>query len=239
MIPPLPKGRTTVRIIPQRVPPRASAPSFSPGGACENTSRKIAVHRGSDHDRHDEAGDERCPAEQRGFRLEDRDECDMGGQPIADLHQSRLQEEPAPKAVDETGNCRQEINDRRDRPAEPGRGVLGGEQGGAGGERYGDDEGLDGDEHRAEQQRRNAELVRVGIPFRLGEEAPPRRAQRRQRLDQQKGSDERHQNQGRAARQADNAAVDAIAERPPNLDLDPFLGRVVVATLDRSLGQRG
>ena len=124
-------------------------------------------------------------------------------------------------------------------PAEPRRGVLGDEQRGADRDRHGEDERLDGDEHRAEQQRRDAELVRVGVPFRLGEEAPPRRAQRRQRLDQQERADERHQNQGRAARQADNAPVDPITDRPPNLDLDPFLGRVVVATLDRSLGQRG
>ncbi len=39
MIPPLPNGSTTARIMPQRVPPSASAPSFSPGGTCENTSR--------------------------------------------------------------------------------------------------------------------------------------------------------------------------------------------------------
>ena len=32
-----------MRIIPQRVAPIASAASFSPGGACENTSRTIDV----------------------------------------------------------------------------------------------------------------------------------------------------------------------------------------------------
>ena len=41
MMPPLPNGRTTDRIIPQRVEPSASAPSRSPTGACENTSRMI------------------------------------------------------------------------------------------------------------------------------------------------------------------------------------------------------
>jgi hypothetical protein len=37
--PPLPNGSTTHRIIPQRVAPSANAPSRSPAGACEKTSR--------------------------------------------------------------------------------------------------------------------------------------------------------------------------------------------------------
>ena len=42
-----PNGITTVRIIPHRVAPRAMAPSRSPTGACENTSRMIEVTVGS------------------------------------------------------------------------------------------------------------------------------------------------------------------------------------------------
>ena len=42
-MPPRPNGMTTVRIMRQRLPPRASAASFSPGGVCENTSRMTAV----------------------------------------------------------------------------------------------------------------------------------------------------------------------------------------------------
>ena len=41
MIPPRPNGRTTERIIPHRVAPRAKAPSRSPSGAWEKTSRMI------------------------------------------------------------------------------------------------------------------------------------------------------------------------------------------------------
>ena len=47
MIPPRPKGRTTARIIPQRVDPSASAPSRSPSGACENASRMTEVWVGT------------------------------------------------------------------------------------------------------------------------------------------------------------------------------------------------
>ena len=47
MIPPRPNGRTTDRIMPHRVPPWASAPSFSPGGTCEKTSRITAVQIGT------------------------------------------------------------------------------------------------------------------------------------------------------------------------------------------------
>ena len=42
------------RITPHFVPPSASAPSFSPGGACENTSRITAVQIGIDHERDDD-----------------------------------------------------------------------------------------------------------------------------------------------------------------------------------------
>ena len=42
-MPPRPKGSTTIRIMRQRLPPRASAASFSPGGVWENTSRMIDV----------------------------------------------------------------------------------------------------------------------------------------------------------------------------------------------------
>jgi hypothetical protein len=41
--PPRPKGSTTARIMPQRVPPRARAPSHSTRGAWENTSRHTEV----------------------------------------------------------------------------------------------------------------------------------------------------------------------------------------------------
>ena len=43
MIPPRPKGSTTVRTMPQVVAPSASAASFSPGGVCEKTWR-ITAH---------------------------------------------------------------------------------------------------------------------------------------------------------------------------------------------------
>ncbi len=40
MIPPRPNGSTTVRTMPHRVPPRASAASFSAGGVWAKTSRE-------------------------------------------------------------------------------------------------------------------------------------------------------------------------------------------------------
>ena len=46
MIPPLPKGSTTLRIMPHLVAPRAKAPSRSPCGARENDSRIIEVEMG-------------------------------------------------------------------------------------------------------------------------------------------------------------------------------------------------
>ena len=47
MMPPRPNGSTTVRTTPHLVDPSASAPSFSPTGACENTSRITAVQIGT------------------------------------------------------------------------------------------------------------------------------------------------------------------------------------------------
>src|SRR5262249_24119646 len=47
MIPPRPKGSTTERIMPHRAAPSASAPSYSPGGVWENTSRITDVAMGS------------------------------------------------------------------------------------------------------------------------------------------------------------------------------------------------
>ena len=78
MMPPRPYGSTTVRIIPHRVPPSASAASFSPGGVCENTSRTTAVTIGST------ISDTTMPAMKidpvRGVRvgLEERDERRSG-----------------------------------------------------------------------------------------------------------------------------------------------------------------
>ena len=46
MIPRRPKGRTTLRITPQRDPPRARAPSRSPSGAWEKTLRMTEQARG-------------------------------------------------------------------------------------------------------------------------------------------------------------------------------------------------
>ena len=46
-IPLRPNGITTILIIPQRVAPKAIAPSRSPIGACEKTSRMIEVTVGS------------------------------------------------------------------------------------------------------------------------------------------------------------------------------------------------
>ena len=47
IIPPRPKGSTTVRIICQRLAPRARAASRSPAGASENTSRLIDATMGT------------------------------------------------------------------------------------------------------------------------------------------------------------------------------------------------
>ena len=47
MSPPRPNGRTTVRIIWDRVAPRASAPSRSPGGARLKTSRDTEATMGT------------------------------------------------------------------------------------------------------------------------------------------------------------------------------------------------
>ena len=47
IIPPLPKGRTTVRIICQRLAPSASAASRSPAGARENTSLQMEATMGT------------------------------------------------------------------------------------------------------------------------------------------------------------------------------------------------
>ena len=46
MMPPRPNGSTTVRIMPHRVAPSASAASRSPSGACANTSRITAQASG-------------------------------------------------------------------------------------------------------------------------------------------------------------------------------------------------
>ena len=47
IMPPRPKGRTTVRIICQRLAPRARAASRSPAGARENTSRQMEATMGT------------------------------------------------------------------------------------------------------------------------------------------------------------------------------------------------
>ena len=47
IIPPRPKGRTTVRIICHRLAPRARAASRSPAGASEKTSREMEATMGT------------------------------------------------------------------------------------------------------------------------------------------------------------------------------------------------
>ena len=47
MIPPRPKGSTTLRIMPHLVAPRAKAPSRSPTGAWVNTSRMMELAIGA------------------------------------------------------------------------------------------------------------------------------------------------------------------------------------------------
>ena len=85
MMPPLPNGSTTVRIMPHLVPPSASAPSFSPGGACEKTSRMTEVQIGTiisattSPAMNVDAGKlARCV-----LRLEDRDEAEVGARASA------------------------------------------------------------------------------------------------------------------------------------------------------------
>ena len=66
--------------MPHASPPSASAPSFSPGGACENTSRMTAVQIGTIISATTMPAMNVDAAEQRGLRLEDRDEPEVRAQ---------------------------------------------------------------------------------------------------------------------------------------------------------------
>ena len=92
MMPPRPNGRTTVRIMPQRVAPSASAASFSPGRRLrEHLAHHRARHR-QHHHGHGDAGAERAAdvarlVPHRGVRvgvdLEERDPAEVLVQPQA------------------------------------------------------------------------------------------------------------------------------------------------------------
>ena len=135
MMPPLPNGSTTVLITPHLVPPSASAPSFSPGGACENTSRITAVQIGMIISATTMPGDERRRRVAREvvrlLGLEERDEAEVGAQPPAQVDRARLEEGAAPEAVDQARDRGEHVDERRERAAQPGRRVLGHEQRGA------------------------------------------------------------------------------------------------------------
>src|SRR5215467_7513614 len=92
MMPPRPNGSTTVRIMPQRVAPSASAASRSATGAWENTCRITAQAIGI-HQRHGHPGDERRGLVAVlfpdggvgvGVHLEDRDEAEVLVNPVRD-----------------------------------------------------------------------------------------------------------------------------------------------------------
>ena len=117
MMPPRPNGMTTVRIIRQRLPPSASAASFSPGGVCANTSRMTAVAVGvsiSATSTPTMNGD--------AARFVSSGVAKNGTMPrlsashSATPEQVRLQEEEAPDAVDQAGHGGQQVEHGHQRP---------------------------------------------------------------------------------------------------------------------------
>ena len=110
MMPPRPNGMTTARIIRQRLPPRASAASFSPGGVCANTSRMTAVAVGVSISATSTPAMNGDAAKIRvAGRGEERHEAQVVGQPAGDAEQVRLQKEEAPDAVDQAGHGGQQV----------------------------------------------------------------------------------------------------------------------------------
>ncbi len=76
-MPPRPKGSTTVLIIWDRVAPRASAPSLSPGGARLNTSRQTEATMGTIISPTTSPATKNDPLNGGARPLEDRDEGEV------------------------------------------------------------------------------------------------------------------------------------------------------------------
>jgi len=110
-------------------------------------------------------------------------------QPQRQLGGVRHDEEEAPQAVDDRWDRGHQVDQRDQGGLEAGWGVLGDVEGGE--QRQGErqEHRHQGDLDRAEQDRRDAQHVGLGLPLRLGEEAPPVVAQGRERLPAEEEAD--------------------------------------------------
>ncbi len=115
------------------------------------------------------------------------------------LLQERREDEQAPEAVDDRRNAGEKLDRRSDRPAQRMRAKLGEEDCNAEADRYRDDHGDDGCNHRAVDRRQRAILAGGGVPDVGEEEAEAERFKRGNRAVDQRRDDtaEEQQNDDR------------------------------------------
>ena len=162
-----PKGSTAVRIISQRVAPRASARLLVRGGRLGEDLAAEARDDGQDHDGEDRPTPAKIEPGSRRCRREQRDPAEHLREPVLDRRRGTVQHDVrAPEAVDDRRHGGEQVDGGGERPRQPRRRVLREEQGDADGDRHRDDHR----DHRRDdghpQQVGDAELRRVaaGVP---------------------------------------------------------------------------
>ena len=138
-MPERPKGSTAVRIISQRVAPRASAASsWSTRGLQED----LAADRGHDRQHHDgehDAGGEDRAAGARDGPGEEREPADVVDEPGVDRLHGRGEHADAPEAEHHRGHRGEQVDDVAEHRGQPARRVVRDEQGDADRDRHGHD----------------------------------------------------------------------------------------------------
>src|SRR5205823_5444963 len=109
-----------------------------------------------DHDRQHQAGDE-VVGDRHGAAADERDERQAVGDPLLGRLQLGREEEDAPKPVDDRRDGGQQLDQDRERAAQPQRAQLGYVQRRRHGDRYADEQRQPRGDQRADDQRQRAE----------------------------------------------------------------------------------
>ena len=132
-------GSTAIRIISQRVAPSASAASLFSAGTVAITSREIADTIGRIMIARIRPGDE-VVVEGRDAAPDPRDERERAREPLLGREQLRREHEHAPQSVDDRRNRGEQVDEDRQRTAQPARAQLVDEHGAGDGDRHADDQ---------------------------------------------------------------------------------------------------
>ena len=229
-------GSTAIRIISQRVEPRASAASSCSTGVCRKISRQMAVMIGMTMTA------STMPAVRIVRPVLEASPENSGnqpmfvGQPLVQRLDGRGEHHDAPEAEDHRGDRGEEVDDVAERRGEPARGVVRDEEGDADRDRHGHQQRQDGRVDGAEEQRPDV------VPEVRREERGvlARRGQRRDRLDEEEHRDGGERHQDHRAGEEGGSGEPAVAGPDLGLRLRPGAGASVVvmrvAFLTRSKG---